>query len=49
MFKMVTNVMNFNLVLGVTVRDILGMRRNEINDEREGAYRSQLLSGIELH
>jgi|GEM_PF-1352314 len=40
MFKMVTNIMNFNpWYWGVTVRDIWeAARRNEINDEREGAY-----------
>ena len=46
MFKMVTNVMNFNpWYWGVTVRDIWeAARKNELNDEREGAYNESQLA-----
>lgn len=46
MFKMVTNVMNFNpWYWGVTVRDIWeAARKNELNDEREGAYNGSQLA-----
>lgn len=51
MFKMVTNVMNFNpWYWGVTVRDIWeAARRNEINDEREGAYNGAQLADQALN
>lgn len=51
MFKMVTNVMNFNpWYWGVTVRDIWeAARRNEINDEREGAYNGTQLADQALN
>jgi hypothetical protein len=51
MFKMVTNVMNFNpWYWGVAVRDIWeAARRNEINDEREGAYNGTQLADQALN
>lgn len=51
LFKMVTNVMNFNpWYWGVTVRDIWeAARRNEINDEREGAYNGAQLADQALN